>query len=304
MRLVDEIINLLGSKDGSLTDAFLKTKILIHKIGLDNINNADWIDSELNGYSEGVELPSYRVLQNQVLVNATNAAYQFKSHPIPLSHLTKEQIESLTKSKMRHSVMELEKFVEKQSGSLIAYIPPESYFLLQKGLDKGVYISQAWCEIGKSDIVKILSLLRNKLLDFVLQLNKVFQYELSEEEFEEEKSKTQAILNNSSFGDNATIVINQGSSNSVDVSVNQSKFEELEDTLSKNGVSADDIHALKKAISDDAGHADLNSKKVGPSVREWMVSMFSKAISTVWEIEIGIVSGLLTTVIQKYYGWQ
>lgn len=303
MRLIDEIINLLGSKDASLTDAFLKTKILIHKIGLDNVKDADWIDSELNGYSESAELPSYRVLENQVLVNAANAAYQFTSYPVPLSHLSKEQIESLTKSKMRHSILELEKFVEKQSGSLVAYIPPESFFLLQKGLDKGVYINQAWCEIGKSDVVKILSLLRNKLLDFVLQLNKVFQYELSEEEFQEEKLKTQEILNNSSFGDNATIVINQGSSNSADVNVNQSKFEELENTLSKNGVSADEIDDLRKAIIDDAGHADLSNRKVGPSVREWMASMFSKAISTAWQIDVGIVSGLLTTAIQKYYGW-
>jgi len=32
--------------------------------------------------------------------------------------------------------------------------------------------------------------------------------------------------------------------------------------------------------------------------------MLGKAVDATWQIELGIAGGLLTTVIQKYYGWQ
>jgi hypothetical protein len=304
MKLIDQIIELLSSKDGSLTDAFLKTKILIHKIGISNIKDGDWINDELNGYPEDTLLPDYRIIQSQVFVNAANSAYRFQEHQIPLTHLNEQQQESLTKAKMRHSVLELEKFVEKPTGTLVANIPPESYGLLEKGLDKGVFMSQAWCVVGKSDVIKILSYLRNRLLDFVLSLKSVFAYELSEDEFEKEKASIPGFLNNAAFGDNATIVVTQGSNNSVGIQIQQHNFDVLRETLATNGVSIEDIEALKNALSQDSNHPDVANKKFGPEVKAWMGNMFTKALNTFWQIDIGIVSGLLTTAIQKYYGWQ
>jgi len=302
MKLMDEIIALLGSKDGSLAEAFLKSKILIHKISLNNTKDAEWVNFELSGYPDDHLLPDYRVIQNEVFVNASNLVYQFNRHPIPLAHLSDEQKDSITKARMRHSVMELEKFVEKPGGCLMASIPPESYFLLQKGLQKGVYISQAWCEIGKSDVIKILSQLRNQLLEFILSLNTTFAFELSKEEYEAEKSNSPGFFNHSTFGDNATIVISHGDNNTIALS--QEKFDVLEKTLLENGVSIKDVEILKNALKEDNTSIEVANKNFGPAVKAWMGNMFSKALDTVWQIDIGIVSGLLTTAIQKYYGWQ
>ena len=47
MRLLDEIIELLSDRKGSLTDALLKTKVLMHKIGHQEL--AEWVNNELNG---------------------------------------------------------------------------------------------------------------------------------------------------------------------------------------------------------------------------------------------------------------
>lgn len=63
--LLDEIIGLLNSEQGSLTDALLKTKVLLHQIAKKEL--AGWVNNELNGYADGTDLPPYRVLPTPFL---------------------------------------------------------------------------------------------------------------------------------------------------------------------------------------------------------------------------------------------
>ncbi len=65
MKLIDEIIEILSSSDGNLTDALIKTKIVLHKIGHKEL--IDWVNSELNGYPNEDQVPPYRILRAQVL---------------------------------------------------------------------------------------------------------------------------------------------------------------------------------------------------------------------------------------------
>jgi len=132
MKLLDEIIDALSSQQGSLTDALLKTKVLLHKIGHKEL--VEWVNNELNGYPNENELPQYRILPAQVLVNASNLAYQVTSHPIPLGHLSTEQRESLETAKMSQSLAVLEKLASDADGNLQAAIPMEANGLLGKGL--------------------------------------------------------------------------------------------------------------------------------------------------------------------------
>ena len=53
--LLDEIIGLLGDEKASLTEALLKTKILMRQIGKKEL--AEWVNNELNGYPDNSELP-------------------------------------------------------------------------------------------------------------------------------------------------------------------------------------------------------------------------------------------------------
>ncbi len=50
MKLLNEIIDLLSDKAGSLTDAMLKTKVLMHRIGHKEL--AEWVSAELGGYGK------------------------------------------------------------------------------------------------------------------------------------------------------------------------------------------------------------------------------------------------------------
>ncbi len=200
MKLIHAIIDILSSDEGKLTDALFKTKVLLHKI--EHKELAEWVNHELNGYPDKGTIPPYRTLSAQVLVNASNGGWQVNSHPIPLAHLKKDYRNSLENAEMKQSLAVLEKFTEKDSGSLRSPIPMEANGLLEQGLGNGYRISSAWCEIQFSRVVQILTQVRSRLLDFILELNEKFDGEPEEGAIKKFGKSIDAenLFNNAIFG--------------------------------------------------------------------------------------------------------
>lgn len=303
MKLINEIIEILSSDTGKLSDALIKTKVLLHKIGHKEL--VPWVNSELNGYPDSDSVPDYRILPAQVLVNASNGAYRITSHHIPMGHLDEKHRESLETATMDQSLAVLEKFTENDEGHLQAHIPMESYGILGKGLGNSYQIESAWCEINHASVLQILIQVRSRLLDFVLELNDQFPSELDEEQVKERIGSvdTENLFNSAIFGDNTTILV--GSSNTQTVSnINiKGDFNALAKTLENNGVSDTDITALKDAIAQDSSFINDDSKEFGPAVKSWLQTMLSKAVEASWNIELGIASSLLATALNSFYGW-
>lgn len=303
MKLITEIIENLSSEKGKLSDALLKTKVLLHKIGHKEL--VPWVNNELNGYPDKDTVPEYRVLPAQVLVDASNGAYRATSHHIPMGHLTDKHREAIETARMDQSLAVLEKFTEKDGGNLRAHIPMESYGILGKGLGNNYQIESAWSEVSQTSVLQILIQVRSRLLDFVLELNDQFPSELNEEQVKERLNSvdTKNLFNNAIFGNNTTILV--GSSNSQTVTnINlKNDFNALSQFLEKNGVSEADISALKEAIDQDSSKGDSDSKEFGPAVRSWLQVMLSKAVETSWNIELGVASSLLATALNNFYGW-
>ena len=303
MNLLNEIIEALSSQSGSLTDALLKTKVLLHKIGHQEL--VEWVNNELNGYSSNDNLPEYRILPAQVLVNASNMAYQITSHPIPLGHFTKEQRESLETAKMHESLAVLEKLVEKPGGHLQASIPMEANGLLGRGLSNGYIIQRAWCDIGQASVAQIFVQVRSRLLDFVLGLQDQLGDNVSEQEIKQKADSFDAssLFNNAIFGNNTTIVVGANNKQQVTNITVKGDFHTLAEDLRQHGIKEPDISSLELAIKNDYEAPELIEKKFGPSVRVWLQGMLSKAVDSSWQIELGVASSLLATALQNFYGW-
>lgn len=303
MNLLNEIIEALSSQSGSLTDALLKTKVLLHKIGHQEL--VEWVNNELNGYSSDDNLPEYRILPAQVLVNSSNMAYQIHSHRIPLGHLTKEQRESLETAKMHESLAVLEKLVEKPGGHLQVSIPMEANGLLGRGLSNGYIIQQAWCDIGQASVAKIFVQVRSRLLDFVLGLQDKLGDNVSEQEIKQKADSFDApsLFNNAIFGNNTTIVVGANNKQQVTNITVKGDFHSLAEKLRQHGIKEPDISSLELAIKNDHEAPELIEKKFGPSVRVWLQGMLSKAVDSSWQIELGVAGSLLATALQSFYGW-
>lgn len=303
MKLVDEIIEILSSDNGILSNALIKTKVLLHKMGHKEL--VMWVNKELNGYTEKDELPDYRIISAQVRVYATNGVYAVNSHPVPMKHLNKEFKHSLEEAKIAYSLAIIEKMVTDSDDVMFHRpLPMEFNGILGEGLASSYIVQRAWSEIPVASVSNILMQVRSRLLDFVLELNSEFSEIESDKELKEAVGRFDAsnLFNNAIFGDNVTILLGSENNQKVTNSIIKNDFEALSKVLQENGVDRSDVELLKDAINDDQSFSIVEKDKFGPSVKSWIESMLSKAINTSWQIELGVAGSLLATALNSYYG--
>lgn len=302
MKLINEIIELLSSETSNLNNALFKTKVLLHKLGESNL--VQWVNSELNGYSSIENLPGYRILNISILGNFSNGAWRYSSQPIPTSHLNKELRKRLETNYLTQSIAVLESYANNES-DLRIQIPPEFYPSLSKAFTGGYNVENAWGLHPAGSMLQVITEVRSRLLDFILELSDKIPEELNEDEMKEKSKEigTSDLFRNAVFGDNATIVVGDSNIQNIKNTIHRNDFAALAAELKKHSVTEEDISALQVAIESDKGAPDLTENKFGPKVRKWIGGMLTKAADTAWSIEIGIAANLLTDALKAYYGF-
>lgn len=301
MQLLQEIIALLSDKDGSLTDALLKTKVLMHRIGHKEL--AEWVNAELNGYTTDRPVPDYRTIRTRLYGNVSNLAWRYSKTQLPTAHLTREVQERFTVEKLRQSIQVLEQ-LSKSDGSLSSPIAPEWYHTLAKGaIESSFSIDSAWVQFESTQLVTVLIEVRSRLLDFALNLQGELG-DVAEDEMKEAAKDIDApaMFASAVFGDNTTVVIGNSNQTTITNSVTRGDLTALEKAFKTTGVSESDIDELKAAVDDDDPDAVAETKQFGPKVKAWMGKMSEKAISGAWSIGIAAGGKLLADALGGYYG--
>jgi hypothetical protein len=180
MKLLDELVASLSREQPSLTDALIKTKVLLHRLGQKEL--VGWVNLELTGYPEDVPVPEYRNLNVQVKGNVTNVAYNYNDQLLPTAHLGEDVRRMFTLYGARESITALEELARKDEPGLCIPIPPEFYGLLGKTLANDFKVQQAWRAIGPGQMAQILTQVRSRLLDFVLELSEKIGEETTDED--------------------------------------------------------------------------------------------------------------------------
>ncbi|MCT7309689.1 hypothetical protein N5J06_01925 [Ralstonia sp. CHL-2022] len=298
MKLIDEIVALLSESKGSLTDALLKTKVLMHRIGYREL--AGWVNDELIGYPPDQKVPPYRVMPARLVGHVSNLAYSHNNMTLPILHLPEKVRVQWEQNEMRGSISVLEQLAIKPDQHLMVPIGPEFHHLIDKVL-QGYNVERMWLQMEATQVVHALTEIRARLLDFVLNL----QGELGDVKEDEVKEAAKSIdapamFNGAVFGDNTTFVIGNGNTTNVS-NVKNGDFESLAAALKGAGVSQLDIQELESAIAADEGKVIAETKSFGPAVRGWMTKMLGKVVDTAWVIELNVAGGLLTNALQAYY---
>lgn len=307
MTLLNEIVGILSDENGSLNQALLKTKVLLHK--LDQQELTSWVNNELNGYGEDKEVPQYRIVDALVYGNLTNGGWRYSNTLLPIRHLSERARKFLEKEKLRHALSVLEQFANKQEGKLVHQIPPEYNDSLGKSLGNGYWVENAWGQIEFSQVVQVLTEIRSRLLDFILELQGKLGDNVTDANLKKEAAKidtsamfAQSIFGgNPTFGNNTTFVLGHGNTQQVTNTSINGDFDALVKQLTNAGVEMEDVETLKTAIDTDADAPEHAEKKFGPAVRKWIHQMMGKAIDLSWQIEVNIAGGLLTNALQAYY---
>ncbi|BAX58655.1 histidine kinase [Burkholderia stabilis] len=300
MQLLKDIVTLLSDKDGSLTDALLKMKVLLHRIGHKEL--ADWVNDELNGYGDGKPVPAYRVVGARLLGNVQNSAWQFSKHGLPTTHLSDDVRKSLLEAPLRESVGVLEQFAAKPDTSLSIPIPPEFNSLLGKAI-QNAWVTSAWTQIEATQILSVLIEIRSRLLDFVLNVQDQLG-DVADDNMKEAAKGIDAagMFASAVFGDNATVVIGNNNETTITNTVTKGDFAALAKAFKDTGVAEGDVDELKAAVDDDDPKAVAETKQFGPKVKAWMGKMSEKAISGAWSIGIAAGGKLLADALGGYYG--
>jgi hypothetical protein len=300
VKLLNEIVDLLSDERGSLTDALLKTKVVLHKIGHKEL--VEWVNDELNGYPQGKDVPTYRVIPARVVANLQNAAFAYSNQTLPISHLSEKERKHFSANEMRESIRVLEEYAAKPTGHLIHPIAPELYSKFSKVLDN-VWILDAWIQMEPTQIMNTLIEVRSRLLGFALNL----QDKLGDSENDADAKQVaqtfdaRAMFQHTVIGDNATFVLGDHNATTIKNSVRKGDFGSLATALKENGVSIEDISSLEASIDQDKDAVDVEKKLFGPAVKGWMSKMMDKAVNAAWNIELGTAGGLLANALQAYY---
>jgi hypothetical protein len=302
MKLLNELIESLSGERPSLTDALIKTKVLLHLLGQKEL--VGWVNLELTGYPGDVAVPEYRILNVEIMGDVTNNAHTHYGQSLPTVHLGEDR-DKFTRYRARESISALEELAKKDPQSLRIPIPPEFYGLLSKPLSNDFQVQRAWRALGPGQFAQILTQVRSRLLDFVLELSEKVGEDMTDEDIKRvgRSPDTASMFNNAIFGDNTTIVVGNHNRQTVNNRITRGDFETLKSLLQERNVPVVDIEELRSAIKADANGEDVKANRFGPRVRGWMKSMLAKAIETSWQIEVGVASNLLTDALKAYYGW-
>ncbi|MFM0648087.1 hypothetical protein PQR14_27530 [Paraburkholderia bryophila] len=299
MKLLNEIIDLLSDKSGSLTDAMLKTKVLLHRIGHKEL--AQWVSEELNGYGQGKSVPSYRVIGIRLVGHVQNSGWRHENISLPTAHLSDDLHKRLTVAELNQSVGALEQYAV-STHSLTSSVPPEFYKAISTAFDNG-WVTTAWTQIEATQIVGVLIEIRSRLLDFALNLQDQIG-DVPEDDMKDAAKTIDAsgMFTSAIYGDNHTFIIGNSNVTTIANTVTKGDFNSLADTLKKAGVDAADVEELKTAIEQDDPTAVAEQKQFGPKVRAWMAKMTSKAIDGGWTIGLAAGGKLLADALGAHYG--
>lgn len=300
MKVIDEIIDQLSSENVRLTDSLLKAKIVAFK--LKNEELKEWIDNEINGYKDG-NLPGYRIFQCTVMGTLNNGYQRATNFVVPLSHLDDELQQGITTVYLTQSLATLDDFIRNPDSTKMAIqIPPDHCWALSQGLGGNVHIETARREIDKTQIVQCVTEIRNKLLDFMLNLSEEIDGDEIDLKSNPSLSDTsKSLFNQAIFGDNTTIIVGDKNKQKVSNTILKGNIDALRKELEKINVPAEDITELASVI--DSDNPDPEQRVFGDKVKKWVSKMLLKAMGAGWDISIETAGGVLSALISNYYGW-
>lgn len=310
MNILTEIVDLLSDEKSSLTSALLKMKVLSSR--LNNSELSEWINKEVNGYSDADILPEYRKFPAIIKCNYFNGQFgggwKVTSHVVPTVAFPSEVRDIVSTVTFKQDTSSLES-ISDQKGIRFNVHSSSLHFInkyYQEQGNPGFSAYSVLVETSDISIKELLSKVRCYALDLILKLEQSFGYEIEMQELIGKKNDVNKIINNimsqtiiTNIGDGN--LVNSGDKNIIDndVTITKSNFDELKAILEKNGVQENDIQELQEILIDEP---ELVNNKFGSKVNAWLKNMLNKAIDGTWQIGIGTAGTLLAEAITKYYG--
>ena len=202
-----KIIKDLANDKVDLYTALKRTKVLLQDLNDEEI--LKWVNYEIEGYPDDVNLPDYRIVPGQLYgsyIKGSMAMHmKYQNVILPLGNMEKEYKDTLSSMRIYESIEAVKEMV-KGDNTISSVIPPDLFgYIASANNDPYMIISSAYIKGSKPQIINIFSKVTSKLLDILLLLEKEFgnldELDIdvdnkTEEELEEICNKLQIIIYN------------------------------------------------------------------------------------------------------------
>lgn len=301
MKLIKELQENVIDEKVSLSTTLRKAKVLASLLKNDQFKK--WVDDELNGYDGDSILPEYRQLSTQSYGTFANGFQMVKNSPLPTHHLPEVVQNYASQIDLRQGIKELESLAAIKDQSLHFKWPPDMIAIIQGEFNASYALLDAWRAVGRSQIEGILDAIRNRLLEFILQLKGIRPEIVESEEAigQIPEEKVANVFKITIQGDHNVLATGTGFSQNVQQHVIAKNDNSLAEALRQMNVPSKDIEELKKTIQVDGPRP---KKSLGEGVKHWIGKMTGKALEGAWKVAVDTAPGILTKAISKYYGWE
>lgn len=305
MDLLADIQATAVDRKQSVSDLLRKCQILAFRLKHEPFKQ--WVAHELNGYANAASLPGYRSdIHGQIKAQTVGPFGSGANNAeVPLSLIPEAVRDDATRFAFYQGVAVLESLVEgattRGQGSIISPFPVDlaariTIFEMQQTV-------RMWNEVPVSVVSGILDQVRNRALNFVLEIEAenpaagAANSDATRAEPPVPLGRADMIFHTVIQGGQVAI----GPNASVQVAVIPGDRDSLMRYLEGLGIEASDRAELIAALDDDAGE---RSREMGPGARvsAWIGRVGLKLAGSGGRIGEGAVAGLIAAAIARYFG--
>ncbi len=291
--LVLQLQQLATDNNTDIMELLRKALLVAAKLGLRPFR--DWANKELQGYGTS-HVPEYRHVHAELKVD--NPYHGL----IPFLIDDKEMMEEICNVPIQEpigSLVDLMAIRYEDKGHVQVLMSPQQKLLLMRMQGNFLQLEPVQT-IGRNQVAAILDAVRTKILNWSLQLEADGVIGEGMTFSAEEKQKAQSSITIENFQGIIGNVSSSAVTQNLNMVVCRGDFASLRAYLSENGIDAEDIDDLERAIKADPTPA--SSESFGDKVSAWVGKMVSKAATGAWQIGVGAAGGLLGKALGAYYG--
>jgi len=289
--------------DGSLDLETLLRQCRVLAARLKQDEFRDWVQWELDGYPSVVDLPEYRTCHCQVFGHFSGPfGSGARNAPIPESCIPDKLRDILTVNRMRDGVASLRDVAEEcQDGALRYQWAADAYSLFGDQIYERMVLTQGWMLLPKSVVVGILSTVRNRILNFALEIeaSNPNAGEAAPDSTPVPKERVSQIFHTHIYGNVASVASGHGFTQNVALNVQKGNIGSLATFLHEQGVDQEDTDELVGAVRAEPNAA---SDRLGSRVSAWIGKMVQKSAEGTWKVTTNVASNVLTSAIKNFYG--
>lgn len=210
MEILPQIQSDLLDPTVPLSAILRKAKVLASQLKSEEL--ARWVDRELDGYDDIHDLPDYRRLATTVAGTWTNGYYVVKNRGLSLASIEDDDLRNrLTTFLASQGIREVEQIPEMLAEGHHFQLPAEVAALVNTHVaERGYFYSQLHFSLGAHNFEQMLDTVRNRLLDFVLQLTSQWDPQKSLPAEEDVSQLISVVIHNKPEGGPVTVFDQRG----------------------------------------------------------------------------------------------